>query len=145
MLISGLWHGAAWTFVVWGAVHALGYSLTRSLERTTFYEQRVPKLAKQLFTFCIVCFAWIFFRAESISDAWLVVTRIFHFGLADPAFPLWALALILAVWLYQFVYESRLRRILSLAPVRVGLVVLMLAYLAVVGSSGTQEFIYLQF
>lgn len=74
-----------------------------------------------------------------------MVTRIFRFGLADPAFPLWALALILSVWLYQFVYESRFRRILGAAPVRIGLIVLMVAYLAVVGSSGTQEFIYLQF
>jgi len=145
MLISGLWHGAAWTFVVWGAVHAAGYSLTRYLERTPFYKERVPKLAKQFFTFAIVCFAWIFFKAASISDAWLVVTRIFRFGLADPRFPLVALVLILSVWLYQFVYESRFRRILSLAPVRIGLVVLMVFYLAVVGSSGTKEFIYLQF
>jgi D-alanyl-lipoteichoic acid acyltransferase DltB (MBOAT superfamily) len=145
MVISGLWHGAAWTFVIWGAVHGLGYSLTRSLERTRFYQERVPKPAKQLFTFSIVTFAWIFFRAESISDAWLVVTRIFRFGLADPAFPLWALALILAVWLYQFAYESRIRRILSTAPVRIGLVVGMVFYLVVAGSSGTQEFIYLQF
>ncbi len=145
MVISGLWHGAAWTFILWGAVHALGYSLTRSLERATFYKERVPKPLKQLLTFSIVSFAWIFFRANSISDAWLVVTRIFRFGLADPAFPLWALALILSVWLYQFVYESRFRRILGAAPVRIGLIVLMVAYLAVVGSSGTQEFIYLQF
>jgi len=145
MVISGLWHGAAWTFVLWGAVHALGYSLTRSLERTSFYKQRVPKPAKQLLTFSIVSFAWIFFRAENISDAWLVVTRICRFGLADPAFPLWALALILSVWLYQFAYESRFRRILGMAPVRIGLVVCMVFYLAVVGSSGSQEFIYLQF
>ena len=145
MVVSGLWHGAAWTFVLWGAVHALGYSLTRSLERTSFYRERVPTLAKQLLTFSIVSFAWIFFRAESISDAWLVVTRICRFGLADPAFPLWALVLILSVWLYQFAYESRFRPILSRAPVRIGLVVCMILYLAVVGSSGTQEFIYLQF
>jgi len=145
MVVSGLWHGAAWTFVLWGAVHALGYSLTRSLERTSFYAQRVPRLAKQLLTFSIVSFAWIFFRAESISDAWLVVTRICRFGLADPAFPLWALVLILSVWLYQFAYESRFRPILGMAPVRIGLVVCMVFYLAVVGSSGAQEFIYLQF
>lgn len=145
MLISGLWHGAAWTFVIWGALHAVGYSLTRYLEHTPFYRDRVPRFAKQLFTFTFVSFAWIFFKASSFSDAWLVVTRIFRCGLADPKFPLLALILIFSVWIYQFAYESRFRRALGVAPVRVGLVVLMVVYLALAGSSGAKEFIYLQF
>jgi len=69
MVISGLWHGAAWTFVIWGAVHALGRFVTRELERTPFYRDKVPKLVKQLLVFAFVTFAWIFFRAESIGDA----------------------------------------------------------------------------
>ena len=145
MLISGLWHGAAWTFIIWGALHGLGYSLTRYLERTPFYRERVPRFAKQLFTFSFVTFAWIFFKAENFADAWLIVTRIFYFGLADPAFPLLALVLILSVWVYEFVYESRFKRAVSIAPVRIGLVVFMVLYLAVIGSSGAREFIYLQF
>ncbi len=145
MVISGLWHGAMWTFVIWGALHALGYSLTRALERSSFYRQRVPRLAKQLFTFSFVTFAWIFFRAESFADAWLIVTRIVSSGWADPRFPLLMLALALAVWVYQFAYESRLRSVLTLWPVRLGLVVLMALYLAVVGGSGQQQFIYIQF
>ena len=43
MLISGLWHGAMWTFVLWGAVHAAGRVLTRALEQTAFYRDRVPR------------------------------------------------------------------------------------------------------
>jgi alginate O-acetyltransferase complex protein AlgI len=145
MVVCGLWHGATWTFVIWGAVHAAGYCLTRRLERSPFYQQRVPRDAKQLYTFCVVSFAWIFFRAESLADAWLIVTRIFTSGWADPACPLLALILVFCVWLYQSTYESRLRPALASGPVRVGLVVFMVVYLAVVGSSGAREFIYLQF
>ena len=145
MVISGLWHGAAWTFVIWGAVHALGRILTRELERTVFYKEKVPKFAKQMLTFAIVTFAWIFFKAASWDDACLIVKRIFTTGWADPAFPVVAMLLILSVWVYQFVCESRLRRVLQLAPVRVALVVLMVLYLAIFAGGSAQEFIYFQF
>ncbi|MFH1719564.1 MAG: MBOAT family O-acyltransferase [Planctomycetota bacterium] len=145
MVISGLWHGAAWTFIIWGALHALGRFFTRELERTAFYKEKVPKLAKQIVVFGFVAFAWIFFRAESIGDAWVIVTRIFNSGFANPYCPVWALILVMAVWLYQFAHESRARRVLELAPVRVGLVILMILYLVVFAPSSEQAFIYLQF
>jgi alginate O-acetyltransferase complex protein AlgI len=145
MLISGLWHGAMWTFVIWGALHALGRVLTRGLEGATVYRQRVPRFAKQVFTFSFVTFAWIFFRAESFSDARLIVGRIFRFGWVDPRCPLLLVALIVSVWVYQFIYESKIRWTLAPAPVRTGLVMLMLLYVAVVGGSGERAFIYFQF
>src|SRR5581483_5418820 len=77
MLISGIWHGAAWTFVIWGALHALGRIVTRELERTEFYRHRVPTLVKQAGVFAFVCFAWIFFRAQSLNDAWIIIRRMF--------------------------------------------------------------------
>ena len=145
MVISGLWHGAMWTFVVWGAMHALGRVLTRGLEATPVYREHVPRFVKQLLTFSFVTFAWIFFRAESFSDARLIVGRIFQFDGVDPRCPLLLLGMVLAVWIYQFVHESKLRWTLTPAPVRMGLVVLMLFYVAVVGGSGEQAFIYFQF
>jgi D-alanyl-lipoteichoic acid acyltransferase DltB (MBOAT superfamily) len=145
MVISGLWHGAHWTFVAWGAVHAAGRVVTRELERTDFYRDHVPRCLKQAFVFIFVCFCWIFFRAESFREAWLIVERIFTSGFADPACPLLMLGLILSVWAYQFIYESRIRRVLDLAAVRVGLAVSMLLYIAFFGSSGNQAFIYFQF
>jgi D-alanyl-lipoteichoic acid acyltransferase DltB (MBOAT superfamily) len=145
MVISGLWHGAAWTFVIWGALHAFGRFFTRELERTAFYKEKMPKLVKQLFVFAFVTFAWIFFRAESIGDAWVIVTRIFRSGFANPYCPVLALALVLAVWLYQYAYESKISWVLDLRPVRVGIVVAMILYLAVFAPSSDQAFIYLQF
>jgi len=145
MVISGLWHGAAWTFVIWGAVHAVGRFLTREMERTSFYNTKVPKLAKQLFVFAFVTFAWIFFRAETIADAWTIIERIFTSGFAGPRCPVLALILVFAVWLYQFACESRLRSILELRLVRVTMVILMILYLALFAPSTGQAFIYMQF
>lgn len=145
MVISGLWHGAAWTFVIWGALHAVGRVLTRELERTSLYRDKVPTVVKQALVFAFVTFTWIFFRAKTLDDAWTIVTGIFSPGWGDPGFPLLALGLVLAVWAYQFLYESRARRVLELAPVRVGLAVCMMLYLAIVPGSKVQAFIYFQF
>ncbi len=145
MLISGLWHGAAWTFVIWGGLHALGRFLTRELERTSFYRERVPGLPKQILVFAFVTFAWIFFRAATLDDALLIVARIFTDGWTDPEFPLLMLALILSVWLYQFAMESRLKRILSAAPLRLGLATGMIVYLVLFATGNGQPFIYFQF
>ena len=136
MLISGLWHGAMWTFILWGGVHAAGRVVTRSLEQTTFYRNRVPMLAKQVLTFSLVMLAWVFFRAQNITDAWLILKRIFTSGWTDPAFPCLLAGLVLSVWLYQYVYESRLHGLLTIAPVRIALVVAMVLYMAVVRHRG---------
>jgi D-alanyl-lipoteichoic acid acyltransferase DltB (MBOAT superfamily) len=145
MVISGLWHGAAWKFIIWGTLHAVGRVLTRELERTAFYRDRVPRLAKQVFVFSFVTFAWVFFRAHSLGDAWLIVSRTFSAGWGDPAVPALAVGLVMAVWLYQLVCESPGRRLLELAPVRAGLVVLMSLYIAGCAGAAARPFIYFQF
>jgi D-alanyl-lipoteichoic acid acyltransferase DltB (MBOAT superfamily) len=143
-VLSGIWHGAAWTFLIWGALHAFGVMATRELERSAFYRERFPRLLKQLGVFVFVCFAWIFFRAESLSDASLIVRRIFTAAWSDPQIPALMLALVAAVWLYQFLYESRARPLLRTSFVRVGLAVAMVLYLFLF-SSGGGAFIYFQF
>ncbi|MCY2995436.1 MAG: MBOAT family protein [Planctomycetota bacterium] len=145
MLLSGLWHGALWTFVMWGAVHAVGRVVTRGLEDAVWYRDRVPTLAKQFLTFSIVTLAWVFFRAQSVSDAWLILRRIASGGLTDPAFPLWMGGLVCSIWLYQYLYESRLSSWLRPAPVRIALVVAMVLYMATCVTSSGQTFIYFQF
>ena len=145
MLVSGLWHGASWTFVIWGGLHALGRVATRSLEGTVWYRERVPVLVKRLWVFVFVSFAWIFFRAQSLGDAWTIVSRIVRCGPGDPAMPLLAIGLVSSIWLYQIAYESKIRRLLQPAPVRIGLVVCMLVYLVLFCGSSNQPFIYFQF
>ena len=145
MVLSGLWHGAAWTYVLWGAVHALGNFATRELERTSFYLHQVPRVVKLLIVLVFVTFAWAFFRAESIGAAGTVVGRTFTSGLENPYVPLLALALIAAVWAYQFLFVSRLRWILEAGAVRVGLVIVMLVYMILTVGGEGQQFIYMQF
>ncbi len=145
MLISGLWHGAMWTFILWGAVHAVGRVLTRSLEQTTYYRDRVPTLAKQTLTFSLVMLAWVFFRAQSTSDAWLILRRIFTSGWGDPLFPL----LLSRTGHERLALPVPLRiavaPLLSPLPVRLALVVVMVVYMTVFITSGNQEFIYFRF
>ena len=86
-LISGIWHGSAWTFAIWGLLHAAGVMLTRELERSKTYREKVPKLLKQAWVFLYVCFAWIFFRASSLSDAALILRRIVTAALDNPHVP----------------------------------------------------------
>jgi len=145
MVISGLWHGAAWNFVIWGALHAAGRFLTRELERTEFYQERIPQLVKQLFVFIFVTFAWIFFRAESLSDATLIINRIFTAGLANPNFPIVALLFCLSLWIYQFVFESKAKNILKWVPLRVGIMLFILLYLIIFATPSHEPFIYFQF
>jgi len=145
MVLSGLWHGAAWTYVLWGVVHALGNFATRELERTAFYLHKVPYAIKLLIVLVFVTFAWAFFRAESIGAAGTVVGRTFTSGFENPYVPLLALALIAAVWAYQFLFASRLRWVLEAGAVRVGLVVAMLVYMILTVGGEGQQFIYMQF
>jgi len=145
MLIAGLWHGAAWNFVIWGAVHALGRTVTRELEATRFYNERVPKIVKQLFVFHIVCFGWIFFRAETFGKAAIILKGIFSFSLSDPRIPLVAFLLSAGIWIYQYIYESGFRKYLELPSVRIALMLSMLLYMVFFGTSGYEKFIYFQF
>jgi alginate O-acetyltransferase complex protein AlgI len=68
MLLGGLWHGAAWNFVLWGAIHGVMLILERLLGKRAFYNQ-LPGFAKIVITFVIVCFTWVFFRAADLPAA----------------------------------------------------------------------------
>jgi hypothetical protein len=107
----------------------------------------VPKIAKQLGVFLFVCLTWIFFRGQTWGTSWTVISRIFTTEWTDPKFPIPLLVLVLAIWVYQFLYTSEGggRRLVEWAPVRVGLAAAMLAWLAVIAQSGNQAFIYFQF
>jgi alginate O-acetyltransferase complex protein AlgI len=84
-LVSGLWHGARWTFVVWGALHGaylIASLLTadvRARIRSAVGAERYPRLTvawQTGATFALVCVGWIFFRATSLGDAWYVLTHL---------------------------------------------------------------------
>lgn len=84
-LVSGLWHGAAWTFVIWGALHAIYLVIGRitAKSRNNLMDaigiSKHPFLSRALSvftTFLLVSFAWIFFRANSLADAWHIINQL---------------------------------------------------------------------
>lgn len=80
MLISGLWHGANWTFVVWGGAHGLLLmlnNLKRDVKWLNFKETRLTKIIDICFVFLMVMAGWVFFRANTLSDALLAFDKMF--------------------------------------------------------------------
>lgn len=86
-LLSGLWHGASLTFVIWGAIHGV-YQIVGKFKAigikklTDKYNLKIPENAatttvKRIITFALVCFAWIFFRGNSLSDCGILISKIF--------------------------------------------------------------------
>ena len=73
-LIGGLWHGAAWTFVVWGALHGVAIVIHRCWQKLNF---KLNKIIAWIITFNFVNFTWIFFRAKSFKDAMRVIRGMF--------------------------------------------------------------------
>ena len=76
-LISGLWHGAAWTFVLWGGIHGLFVAGEKLLGDRL---ERVPKALRVGLTFLLVNVLWVLFRAESFSQAGMVYSGMLSFG-----------------------------------------------------------------
>jgi len=173
MLLVGLWHGAAWTFVIWGGLHGL-YMGVETLSRT--WRLRLPQslppmianILRMSFTFALVCFAWIFFRSNSLADAQYIATHLFVFpvdGWAKVVTPFasdaagalglnervqFALSVGLIVLLMSVDYLDA-RYGLNLILNRNTRVVRWLVYygalatLLILGIWGAQEFIYFQF
>ena len=75
-LVSGIWHGANWTFIIWGIIHGVAQIAEKAL-RLQKYEGGGNRRLRIIITFLIVNFAWIFFRMPSITDACKVIGKIF--------------------------------------------------------------------
>jgi len=151
-ILSGLWHGANWTFVAWGAYHA--FMLT--IERWTKWPSRLPKtpigtLGGLVLTFAITCLGWVFFRAENMEHAMLFLrsmTSIQHLPGMRTSSNLTAIALIGLSFAYELGLFARTRGWITIQPlspmacaIRNGL----LLGLCVVAPGSSRAFIYFQF
>ena len=76
-LLGGIWHGAGWTFVLWGALHGLALVIHRAWQKLGL---RMPTLLAWFITFNFINIAWVFFRATSFDDALKVLGGMFHFS-----------------------------------------------------------------
>ena len=149
MLLGGLWHGASWTFALWGGIHGTALSGER-FARERFPGFRLPAWAAWLVTFHVVCIAWVFFRAPDLHTAFGVLGGL---GLGGPS-PLVTLPLVFLVVVavaIQAVPRERWRdaeawlvaRPVALQGIAVGAVIV--AADAAVGQQGVAPFIYYQF
>lgn len=85
-LASGLWHGASWNFVIWGAFHGLFLVLERLFLLNVY--AKTGKIISTLFTFIIVVVGWVYFRTEDLSQANHIIKTMFSFNLNDGKFAL---------------------------------------------------------
>ncbi len=81
MLLGGLWHGAAWNFVIWGAIHGLLLGFERIQGKDSLY-RRLPDTVRVAFTFFIVLITWVFFRAADLPTAMRYLGSMF--GVVQP-------------------------------------------------------------
>jgi alginate O-acetyltransferase complex protein AlgI len=150
MLLGGLWHGANWTFVVWGAIHGGSLAIERKLTRDRPALQMFPKLIKRVLVFHLVCLSWIFFRAASLGEAWAMLKGIFVWSWR-PEFP--AAFLFLALFsipllvLDIFIESSDDEYLLASASVerRVAFGLVCTLIIAFLGANQANAFIYFQF
>lgn len=166
-LVSGLWHGAGWTFVIWGALHGVALALT------TYASYRRPaptpdswgvKSVKIGLTFAFIVFTWIFFRANSIGDAVYIVSHLFTFnpavdlsaqfanGLLGTQVEFWLALGLIALLMTADWYIMQARSVYAWfgampSPVRWLVYYAMGAAVMFSGlyGSGAQQFIYFQF
>ena len=84
MFLGGLWHGASWNFAVWGLLHGVYLALERWVDKFEFLKwnmkSKIVMLIKWLLIFHMLCFAWIFFRAQEFSDSYTIINNILSFS-----------------------------------------------------------------
>lgn len=166
-LLSGLWHGANWTFVVWGALHGFLLILEtlydRYVGKKLFEENKFVIVAKTVATFSVVAFAWIFFRANNIDDAFYVLVHMFD-GIVSPvkyiktgfySLGVWGVAFrklmfpVLILFLYDY-YEQKVSVINKISKYKwiyrwTVYIVFVLYVIFVTPKNTTPDFIYFQF
>lgn len=159
-LISGLWHGANWTYIIWGALN--GFYLVFALIRTRYIDKQlegkvplpvwIKKTGNILVTFILICFSWIFFRAESVQDAFMIVKKIFT--LNGPLFTdftqmfygLVGLAILMAREIKHEYFKNVSPLLEHRSPVvRYATYMVLIALILLIGVFDGSQFIYFQF
>lgn len=158
-LVSGFWHGANWTFLIWGGLNALYFMplLATNKNRQNLEVAAMGKLlpslketARILITFLLTCFAWIFFRAESVAQAISYIKKIFSntlFTVPQP-FPVKILALTAVMFIIEWINREKVHglKVERFNPwVRRGLYLFIIYIIVRYANFGNNEFIYFQF
>lgn len=158
MLLGGLWHGAAWTFIAWGAYHGLLLIFHKLLPEPKNSGTFLTGLLKTIGMFHLTCFGWIFFRAGSLHEAFTMIERIFlHFQAGEFFSVLTSIspagfAVLLAaaaILLFRFKHSEDLKPAWSLSEGFLFKKILSYSSLffliLLLGAKHAQQFIYFQF
>jgi D-alanyl-lipoteichoic acid acyltransferase DltB (MBOAT superfamily) len=157
MVLGGLWHGAAWTFVAWGAIHGSGQVVGyfRRSHRTALGLDPLPDgtlrvIVQRLVTFHIVCLGWIFFRADSFSTATTLIGRLFTaWGRAPLVTPLVVITVVgvVALQYLPVTLGGRVQREFARQPwvVQGAILGVVLLVITTLGPQGVAPFIYYKF
>ena len=156
MLLGGLWHGAAFRFILWGAMHGAALALDKFIkEFFKIPDTRLFKILGVLLTFHFVCFCWIFFRADNMQIAGSVISGIAT-RFTPSVFPAFLagykniLLVMLMGYILHFIpkrYETMAMNWVVEMPLsaKVAVVVSVIVLVIQVKSAGVQPFIYFQF
>ena len=149
MLLGGLWHGAGWTYVIWGGLHGVGVVSNHAMKER-FKAPRTPAWLRWFVTFNLVALLFIIFRAPSIGVAWSLFKRLGSWG--TPTLLIAPVALAIAVTIIPQLLPPRpFQRLqdwagrLNPAILAPALAVLILFCAATVPSDGVAPFIYFRF
>ena len=150
-VVSGIWHGANWTFLCWGSLHGVLLCIEKALGFSKRRFSGMEKFLHWAVTFILVCFAWIMFRANNLSDAMTIATGIF----TNPGVPYLDYATFIAAGMAMIVllakefadeYQWKTRMAESDSwLVRHVYLVVMISYIILFGVLGGDQFIYFQF
>lgn len=149
-ILTGLWHGANWTFIVWGAMHGILISLTLLFKKLGV---EIKKPFNIFLTFTFVCFSWIFFRAQNLSDAFYIITNLFKFKSDNWNFFLHnkpgqfftALFLILILVIFQTFEQKFKKQFKSRLAFRWVTYYVLILSILLLGAFNQVKFIYFQF
>jgi D-alanyl-lipoteichoic acid acyltransferase DltB (MBOAT superfamily) len=154
--VSGLWHGADWKFVIWGAINGVFVVMAGlpapGSKKAAF--QPAPAIVRRIATFALVCFTWVFFRAGSLGEAFTILGRIFSLQPDDVASSIGKAPLIIATGLVglailgQVVREGyQVRELMSCQPawLRWSVYAAALTGILLLGEFHSRDFIYFQF
>jgi D-alanyl-lipoteichoic acid acyltransferase DltB (MBOAT superfamily) len=158
MVLGGLWHGAAWTFVVWGTLMGVGQSVGH-LRRASRERRGLPAVAEgparvwvqRFLTFQYVCLGWVFFNASGMSQAFALLGRVFDgWGQPSPLVTPLLVVVIAGILAAQFVPTLSVERLQAAfsrqaTAVQVGLVAFVLLGITTFGPVGVAPFIYYRF
>lgn len=153
-LVSGIWHGANWTFVLWGTLHGC-YQVIGNIFRRYIYTPKyttvISKVISTLLCFVVVAFAWIFFRANNVNDAFLIIEKIFtqqgQLFVEESSF-IYAFAglFILIIKDFKDNFNINIRFMHSrYVVIRYISVVVLITYIILFGTFSSGQFIYFQF